>query len=252
MGAGKLSARLLAIAGMVTPGNRVVDVGTDHAYIPVKLLSEGTAPSAIAMDISEGPLAHARENIDAAGLSDRCAIRRSDGLTAYRTGEADTCIVTGMGGRLIISILCTEPEKIRAFRELILEPQKEIEFFRESLETLGLGITEEKLVLEDGKFYPVLKAVPDVEPAHADWDLTRLSGPLTGIDMHRMECKFGPCLLAARDPVLKEYLLWLRGVDRRIAEGLVKKRGEAASVRLAEVGEDLRDIQTVLGCFYGA
>ena len=36
----QLSRRLKAIADMVTEGNRLVDVGCDHGYLPVYLIQE--------------------------------------------------------------------------------------------------------------------------------------------------------------------------------------------------------------------
>ena len=50
----KLSARMSALAALVTPGVRLADVGTDHGYIPVFLCQTGKIPSAIAMDVNVG------------------------------------------------------------------------------------------------------------------------------------------------------------------------------------------------------
>ena len=47
----QLSLRLSAIAGLVTRGNRLVDVGCDHGYLPVSLYLDGKIPGAIAMDV---------------------------------------------------------------------------------------------------------------------------------------------------------------------------------------------------------
>ena len=47
----QLSLRLSAIADMVTEGNRLVDVGCDHGYLPVYLVSEKKIPFVIVMDV---------------------------------------------------------------------------------------------------------------------------------------------------------------------------------------------------------
>ena len=47
----ELSKRLQMIAQMVSEGNRLADIGTDHGYIPIYLLQNGKIPSAIAMDV---------------------------------------------------------------------------------------------------------------------------------------------------------------------------------------------------------
>lgn len=50
----QLSKRLSAVAGLVTRGNRLVDVGCDHGYLPVYLYLNHMIPSAIAMDVRRG------------------------------------------------------------------------------------------------------------------------------------------------------------------------------------------------------
>ena len=64
----QLSLRLSAIAGLVTRGNRLVDVGCDHGYLPVSLYLDGKIPGAIAMDVRKGPLSRAQEHISQYGL----------------------------------------------------------------------------------------------------------------------------------------------------------------------------------------
>ena len=59
----ELSKRLRMLADLVTQGNRLADVGTDHGYVPIYLLEKGRIPSAIAMDINRGPLGRAKEHI---------------------------------------------------------------------------------------------------------------------------------------------------------------------------------------------
>lgn len=51
-----LSQRLDAVAMMVTEGNRLADIGTDHAFVPIFLAESGRIPSALAMDVNRGTL----------------------------------------------------------------------------------------------------------------------------------------------------------------------------------------------------
>ena len=103
----KLSARLAAVAALVEPGSRVADVGTDHGYIPIYLVQTGIADRAIAMDVRSGPLERARAHVDRLppGCRERIETRLSDGLKALSPGEADTVVIAGMGGELMIRIL---------------------------------------------------------------------------------------------------------------------------------------------------
>ena len=56
----KLQPRLACLAACVPEGARLADVGTDHGYVPVRLLQEKKITYAIASDIGREPLEHAR------------------------------------------------------------------------------------------------------------------------------------------------------------------------------------------------
>ena len=58
----QLSKRLSAVAEFVTPGGCLVDVGTDHGYVPIALLEQKKISSAIAMDVNRGPLERDRKS----------------------------------------------------------------------------------------------------------------------------------------------------------------------------------------------
>ena len=58
-----LSKRLQMLANMVTKGNRVVDIGCDHAYLSIYLVESGICPGGLAMDVRKGPLSAAEESI---------------------------------------------------------------------------------------------------------------------------------------------------------------------------------------------
>lgn len=155
----KLSKRLQAAADFVTPGNRVADVGTDHGHLPIYLIQCGRCPSAVAMDIRSGPLQQADGHIKAAGLTGSIQTRLSDGMKKLMPGEADSVVIAGMGGLTIIQILESSPDIVRDVSELILSPQSDAEKVRRLLREQDLFIDRENLVLEDGKFYPVLHVV---------------------------------------------------------------------------------------------
>ena len=114
----QLSLRLSAIAGLVTRGNRLVDVGCDHGYLPVSLYLDGKIPGAIAMDVRKGPLSRAQEHISQYGLDAYIETRLSDGLEALKPGEGDTLVIAGMGGPLMERILTDGAEVRESFREL--------------------------------------------------------------------------------------------------------------------------------------
>ena len=123
----ELSKRLQAVADLVTAGCRVADVGTDHAYIPIALVQEGRIPGAVAMDVNTGPLERARLHVAENRLEEKIELRLSDGLAALSPGEADSVVIAGMGGGLVIRILTEGAQTVRGVKECILQPQSEIE-----------------------------------------------------------------------------------------------------------------------------
>ena len=94
----QLSRRLKTIAEMVTEGNRLVDVGCDHGYLPVYLMLNHRIPGAIATDVGKGPLARAQAHISKYGMGQYIETRLCDGLKGVRSGEGDTLVIAGMGG----------------------------------------------------------------------------------------------------------------------------------------------------------
>ena len=228
----QLSKRLMAIAGMVTEGNRLADVGCDHGYLSIYLVSEKKVPSAIAMDVRPGPLSRARENIIRYGLEDYIETRLSDGLMKLEPGEGDTLVIAGMGGPLMERILNDGAKVREGFQELILQPQSDLPHFRHFLAEIGWEIVSEEMIKEDGKFYPMMKAVRNK------------SGEK--ISYTEEEAWFGPLLLKGCHPVLKEYLLREASIREKILAGLSNAPSESAKERLAEVKEEMELIKSAL------
>lgn len=142
---------------MVTPGNRVADIGCDHAYTTIYLITKRISPYVVAMDINQGPLDRARENVEKYGVADKVSIRKSDGLKKLDAGEVDTILIAGMGGRLMLQILMGNMKVVSAAKELILQPQSEIHLVRKTLKDMGYLIIKENMLKEDGKYYVIMK-----------------------------------------------------------------------------------------------
>ncbi len=260
----QISKRLEAVACMVTPGLLLADIGTDHAYIPIELVRRGVVPQAVAMDINRGPLERAKENIRQCGLSDRIDVRLSDGLEALRPGEAGSIVISGMGGPLTVRILREGANRLSGFRELILQPQSEIRLVREYIEEQGWQISREDMVLEDGKYYPIIGVSParsrngtacgrqEEFPGQTGASGREESGePRYGPKgkMTSPELRYGPVLLTERHPVLCDFLLREQRVKRRILKSLGQGSGKAAATRRREVEQELAIVEEALAYY---
>lgn len=258
-----LSDRLKALAAMVSVGNRVCDVGCDHAFVPIYLINQGISPYVLAMDVKKGPIESAKEHIREYGLETYIETRLSDGLTGYKTGEADSLICAGMGGRLMMGILAMDKTKTASFKEMILQPQSEIEQFRYFLRSNGYLIVEENMIEEGGKFYPIIKAVYEGDFCET---LTigdslrgslkrKLGDVLTDSWQQQMEDRYGPFLIRNNNPVLVRYLKWETGIYEEVLLQLktqdmsrekIRKRYNEVRVKLDDCLNVLRMISQ--GC----
>ncbi len=151
-----ITPRLREIAALVHGGAALIDVGSDHAYLPIYLVLEGKADRALCTDVNEGPLRHSVENITRFGLADKIGIQKADGLIGVDMGAYDTIVIAGMGGILISEILQNAGPLTE--KRLILQPMTAIEELRRFLLANGFRITEERLAREGEKLYTVIAA----------------------------------------------------------------------------------------------
>lgn len=185
-----LSKRLACIAAFVAPGSRVIDVGTDHGYIPAYLMENGVCSRVIASDIRSGPLKRAEITARNAGVYDSMEFILCPGLEKCPPDAVDTVIIAGMGGETIISILEAAPWARE--KQLIIQPQSKLSELREWLAHNGYAIGDARLVSDTGRLYLV-------------WLVS--AGCMEG------ESVIDPQLVAGRDPLLPAYL-----------EGEIKKK----------------------------
>lgn len=228
----------MTAASLVTEGNRLADVGTDHGYIPIYLLLQKKIKSAIAMDINKGPLQRAKEHISLYELGDYIETRLSDGVAALQPGEADSILIAGMGGGLVMHILEEGKEVCKQAKELILQPQSEIDRVRAYLRKEGYEFLQEEMVLEDEKFYPIMKV-------HYTGAEQKISTELW--EIYNL---YGGLLLEKKHPVLKTFLLREKEIYAGIAENLKKQEtSEKILKRMEEVEEIRRNNEKAL-CFF--
>jgi tRNA (adenine22-N1)-methyltransferase len=150
-----LTPRLALVASFVRNNVKVVDIGTDHAYIPVWLTLSNICSGCIAADIKSGPLGRA-ENTVKKYNADHVKLRLSDGLYGILPQEADDIIIAGMGGELIISIIESCEWLMDSGKHLILQPMTAQDELRKGLYEHGFEILCESVAKENNKLYVVM------------------------------------------------------------------------------------------------
>lgn len=213
-----LQPRLHLLARLVPEGCRLTDVGTDHGYLPVALLQQGRIAAAIASDIGAEPLEHARRTAMQYGV-DGMDFRLCAGLSGVAPEETDVIVIAGMGGETIISILQDAPWTADGQHRLLLQPMTKAATLRRWLADNGYTFTDEHLVEDKGRIYPILCVKGGV------------FRPLT-----EAEALCG--VLLADDPLYAAYLTEHIIKLRRSAEGL-RRSSDPGGGRLAAQAESL-------------
>ncbi|SEG25550.1 tRNA (adenine22-N1)-methyltransferase [Eubacterium ruminantium] len=266
---GRLSDRMLAVAEMVNgcgfsvmEGKNnitVADIGCDHAFISIYLIESGIAGHVIAMDINEGPLKAAEENVKEYGLEDSIELRLSNGFEKLSADETDAAIIAGMGGYLVIDIL--KAAQFKKGYQLILSPQSDLYQVRSYLLSEGFDILDENMIKDAGKYYNIIRAVytgvltkdstaetvdahnssATIEKENAynsrsanENACTYSNSPDGEVDSVVIGLLFGRCLIEKKNPVLREYLLEKTSSYKKIISNMEQNSGNENSARRVE------------------
>lgn len=151
-----LDNRLSMCASFVRENVKLVDIGTDHAYLPVWLVLNNKIKSALACDINEGPLSSGMETVNRYELGEKITLRLSDGLQNVRKCEADDIVIAGMGGELITKILSQCDWAKSEGKHFILQPMTKCEVLIKWLCENGFEILEQDACECDNKHYTVM------------------------------------------------------------------------------------------------
>lgn len=202
----RLGARLQAIADLVEQGTSLVDIGTDHAYLPIYLVERKIVSRAVAGEVSDGPYKAAQQTIDNAklqGVQGCVQLRLGDGLQVIEPGEIETAVMAGMGGATIIGILEGAPRVARSLKRLIIQPMVAAAAVRRWLFDNGWYIDNEVLVVDDGRLYEIITAEQGEAPKHEEI-------------LHDI----GPVLWRRKPPLLAMHLDQLIQQTHRILNGM--------------------------------
>ena len=224
----RLKGRLLSIAEMVPPSRCVVDVGTDHGRLPVWLVKRGIAEKAVVTDISAASLKKAEALIKNHGLEGVIEPRVGDGLSVICPGEADTVVISGMGGLLIRDILEGAPQVTAGVETFVLQPMKSQSFLRKWLTDSGYAIVDESLVREKGRFYEIMVVRHGKQhiPGDVYYDI-------------------GYVLVKKQHPLLKEFIEHKMARTAAIIEQLESRQALRSEKELDELKRKLQDYKEV-------
>jgi tRNA (adenine22-N1)-methyltransferase len=151
-----ISTRMKMVIDCVSACDTVYDIGTDHGYIPIYLVSKGICRTAVATDVKIMPVKRALHNAALFGVGEKMNVFQSDGISHVKDGAC--IIISGTGAYVIIDMLKKEIDIAKRSSLLIMQCQHMTELLRAYLWDNGFEIYLEKLCLEDNKIYNVICA----------------------------------------------------------------------------------------------
>ena len=125
----KLSKRLQKVYDMISLNNVVADIGSDHALLPISLVSSGKATRAYAVEVNEGPFDMTVKNIEKYNLDNYITPLLSDGISELQS-DVSCVTICGMGGNLITDILDSNKDKLTHVSEIVVQPNNNEETVR--------------------------------------------------------------------------------------------------------------------------
>ncbi len=151
----KINNRLKKLSSYIEDNSSFIDVGCDHALLGIYAVKTKNNIKVIASDIAEGPLKQARINIDKYNLSNDIKIKLGDGISTIED-YIDTIVISGMGGLNIVNILEEGKDRLNNIKRIVLSPNNFYKEVREKTKELGYKIVCEEMVLDKGKYYPII------------------------------------------------------------------------------------------------
>ena len=144
-----LSQRLLQVSKMIKKSAKVLDVGTDHAYLPIYLKKNKLCKSVCASDVSQNALDIAKKNLIKYDMDIKLYL--SDGLENIKE-DYDTITLCGMGTSTIVKIL--DGKKLPD--NIIISSNNDLVKLRKYMNSIGYKIVDEQVVYENKKYYDII------------------------------------------------------------------------------------------------
>lgn len=230
MNAQQLSKRLAKVGEFVPSQARLADIGSDHAYLPVRLMLAKKISYAVCGEVVKGPYESALHQVTLQGLADNITVRLADGLFAIEPSDKiDTITICGMGGTLIKQILLEGKERITGEELLILQPNVGEATLRKYLVANGYTIIAEEILEENKKIYEIIVAKKLVQP----------------MSLNEAQYLFGPLLMQEKSPVfIKKWQRELMQRQRVLQQ--LQNSAQNHDEKIAELQVEMKLIEEVL------
>lgn len=150
----RLSKRLFAICANINNVKSIIDIGSDHGYLPRYLLSRNMIEYAIATDLRDGPIKALTKTINKYNIKN-IDIIKTDGFTNI-TKQVEVAVISGMGGILISKILENGINYVRKCNKIIVQANSDLPTVRKFISDNDFTIINEQIIEESNKIYEII------------------------------------------------------------------------------------------------
>jgi len=151
----KISKRLSICLKYTEGFNKLADIGTDHALLPINAVTKGFVSKALAIDNKQGPFVIAYSNVLKYELNREIEVILGDGINKIDR-YVDVVVISGMGGSLITDIILKD--NIMNVKRFILQPNNDSSLVREAIVKIGFHIVDELVFSDNHKIYDLIVA----------------------------------------------------------------------------------------------
>lgn len=225
------------VSSLFDMGNVICDVGCDHAYLPIYLIENGTFSKALALDINEGPLDKARDNIIKYNMESEIETRLSDGVKSLKKKETDAISICGMGGNVMMHIFEEGKDILSSIEQIVLQPQSEYMKLLDYLVRNGFVLVDESCTIDADKYYFAWKIRCSGDKTH-----------LLNEDLINLSFYYSRLLLERRDEIYREYLVSYYNSIRRATESM--RSNSPDNNRLDILLKEMETIDIMLNQYY--
>jgi tRNA (adenine22-N1)-methyltransferase len=151
----KISKRLSTCLKYTEGFNKLADIGTDHALLPINAVTLGYVSTAQAIDNKQGPFVIAYSNVLKYELNDKVEVILGDGIKKIDS-DVDCVVISGMGGSLVSDIIIKDDKQ--NIKRFILQPNNDSNLVRKALVEIGFHIVDELVFSDNHKTYDLIVA----------------------------------------------------------------------------------------------
>lgn len=218
-----ISKRLRVISDFIPDNSFVLDIGCDHALLDIYTCLQKDGVKCVASDVKEGPLQMAKKNVAKYNVSDRISVVLADGLASYKKG-VNIVVISGLGSSTIVDILKKGTDVLNDVETIIISSNNDYYYLRSCICNLGFYIYDESIVLDKGKYYPIVVFKKGFKK------------------YNKYELKYGPVLLNKKSSVFLDYLKY----EKEKLCVIYKSLGIKHFLRKTSVKKDLRFINSII------